>query len=141
VIITVISLVYAIVLAPLTDPQGISVYQRRSALLRALGNDSGLPSFRIATQVPRIELYIDGGEKQANTDLLHRLQLHGGQVQADMDEQVHWAELPEKRACRIAVYRDPEINDQAAWPQYIRRLAQTHQHLAASLQPLLSESS
>jgi hypothetical protein len=96
--------------------------------------------YAFATQGLRVELYIDSGEEQANTDLLHRLQAHDEQVQADVGLQVHWEELPGKRACRVAVYRDADINDQAAWPLYISWLTETHRHLAASLQLPLSGS-
>lgn len=59
----------------------------------------------------RVELYIDKGDAGANKTIFSILQNDRINIEQQINEQMEWEELPNKRASRIAVYRDGSIND------------------------------
>lgn len=51
-----------------------------------------------------VELYIDTPDKERNEAIYDALQQHQNEIHtnlADLDEELVWQRLPEKRACRI----------------------------------------
>ena len=55
------------------------------------------------------ELYIDFGDSEANDTLFEQLAEMKGVIEADYGGALTWEELPGKRACRIADYRDGDV--------------------------------
>lgn len=58
----------------------------------------------------RAEIYIDSGDKAKNEALFDWLQARGGEIQANFSNKLEWEKLEAKRACRIAIYRDGDID-------------------------------
>lgn len=57
----------------------------------------------------RVELYIDTGDKKQNKEIFDEIQEKMGTVKIN-GEAITWERIPEKRASRIAVYKDGSID-------------------------------
>lgn len=57
----------------------------------------------------RIELYIDGGDKDGNKHRFEQLLARKGEVEQIVGEPMEWERLDNRRACRIAVYTKAQI--------------------------------
>lgn len=58
----------------------------------------------------RVEIYIDTGDKTQNECLLDNLESQRTVIEAELGHSVEWERLDTKRACRVAVYRDGDID-------------------------------
>jgi hypothetical protein len=58
----------------------------------------------------RTELYIDFGDMEKNKSLFNWLNNHKDEIQEKLKEQLQWEKLEDKRASRIAVYREESVN-------------------------------
>lgn len=58
----------------------------------------------------RVELYIDSGDKAKNEELFDCLLRRRSEIEQQLGVELEWERLDERRACRIAVYRDGEID-------------------------------
>ena len=59
----------------------------------------------------RVELYIDTGDAETNKNIFAKLKDDKVNIEQQINEKLEWEELPNKRASRIAVYRDGNISD------------------------------
>jgi hypothetical protein len=59
----------------------------------------------------RAEIYIDFGEKQQNKAFFERLREKSSVLQKQFAEPLSWERLDDRRACRVAVYREGSIED------------------------------
>lgn len=59
----------------------------------------------------RVDLYIDTGVAETNKQIFAILQADKENIEQQFNSQLEWEELPNKRASRIAIYRDGNIND------------------------------
>lgn len=59
----------------------------------------------------RVDLYIDTGVAETNKQIFATLQADKENIEQQFKSQLEWEELPNKRASRIAIYRDGNIND------------------------------
>jgi hypothetical protein len=66
-------------------------------------------SFAIGGRV-RVELYIDCGDKAKNEELFDCLLTRRGEIEHALGQAAVWEKLENKRASRIAVYRDGDID-------------------------------
>jgi hypothetical protein len=62
----------------------------------------------------RAEVYIDGGDADANEAALQRLQADHADIERQFGEPLTWELLETKRACRVCVYREASIEDAQA---------------------------
>ncbi len=69
----------------------------------------------------RAEFYIDLYDKEQNKQLFDRLHEHQSEVEKEFGESLSWERLDERRACRIAVYREGTIESSAAILDELRR--------------------
>jgi hypothetical protein len=67
----------------------------------------------------RSELYIDFGDEVANSQLFEQLAGLKSEIERDYGGELVWEELPGKRACRIADYRDGDVTNGDAFDAYI----------------------
>lgn len=67
-------------------------------------------SFARAERV-RTELYIDTGKGERNKEILCQLKASQAEIEREFGESLEWDEMSEKRAVRIAVYRQGSIED------------------------------
>jgi Domain of unknown function (DUF4268) len=58
----------------------------------------------------RVEIYIDSGEKAKNEAIFDALFAQKDAINAAYGAELEWDKLETKRACRIAVYRDGDID-------------------------------
>jgi len=58
----------------------------------------------------RVELYIDCGDKTKNEQLFEFLQQRKQEIEGALGLDLNWEKLKNRRACRIAAYRDGDIN-------------------------------
>lgn len=58
----------------------------------------------------RVEIYLDCRDKQKNEQLFDCLLAQKEQIESAVGHSLEWERLDERRACRIAVYRDGEID-------------------------------
>jgi len=59
----------------------------------------------------RVELYIDNGDAKDNKALFDRLAEARPKIEADYGSELEWERLDDKRASRIAIYREGSIED------------------------------
>lgn len=52
-----------------------------------------------------VELYIDTGEADRNTEIFEALKEEQATIEADIEDDIVWEPLPERRACRIKIPR------------------------------------
>jgi len=57
----------------------------------------------------RIELYLDGGDKDANKILFEQLLARKSEVEQLIGEPLQWERMDNRRACRVAVYTKAHI--------------------------------
>ena len=58
----------------------------------------------------RVEIYIDCGDKSSNEELFDCLVQHKSEIEKALGFELGWERLDSRRACRIAVYRDGDID-------------------------------
>jgi len=79
-------------------------------------------SFAMGSRV-RAEVYIDVGEAEQNKAIFDGLSQEQERLEAEFGESLEWEPLEEKRACRVALYRPGNIDDQPAVLDDIKRWA------------------
>lgn len=57
-----------------------------------------------------VEIYIDFGDKAQNEAIFDALQSRQASIEAELGHPMTWERMDNKRACRIAVYRDGDID-------------------------------
>jgi hypothetical protein len=71
----------------------------------------------------RAEVYIDCGDKARNEALFDVLLASRADIDAAMGAELHWERLDNRRACRIALYRDGDIDAPSEILDEIKRWA------------------
>jgi hypothetical protein len=67
----------------------------------------------------RVELYIDGGDAEANLALFRALRARAAAIEAAYGKELSWGELPTRRACRIADYAKGDVTNTDQHNAYI----------------------
>lgn len=67
-----------------------------------------------------VELYIDDDK-----DLFHALYSHKDEIEASCGFTLDWRELPERKASRIVVERDADLDDKSTWNEQFDWIAET----------------
>ena len=82
----------------------------------------------------RHELYIDSGEADANTELFERLHERRAEMETAYGRPLSWEELPNKRACRIAEYKEGcSVIDEERYDEFIDWFIDAGSRLRSSL--------
>jgi hypothetical protein len=68
----------------------------------------------------RVEVYLDTGDKMKNEALFDALYATKDEIEKEYGRELSWERLDQKRACRIAVYRDGDINADSAMLEEIK---------------------
>ena len=58
----------------------------------------------------RAEIYIDTGDKAKNEAIFDWLHARSGEIEAKFGTELAWEKLESKRSCRVATYRDGDID-------------------------------
>lgn len=58
----------------------------------------------------RVELYLDSGDKAKNEQLFDCLLASRAQIESGIGSELTWERLDNRRACRVAIYRDGDID-------------------------------
>jgi hypothetical protein len=59
----------------------------------------------------RVDLYIDTGKGERNKEIFRQLREDEEQIHKEFGDKLEWEELPDKRATRIATYRQGSIDE------------------------------
>jgi REP element-mobilizing transposase RayT len=79
-------------------------------ILASYGNDSAYLNAAFTRRMEfRIELYIDGGDKDENKNRFDQLFARREAIETAVGELLRWERLDNRRACRIAVYTKAQI--------------------------------
>jgi hypothetical protein len=54
----------------------------------------------------RVELYIDSGDADENLEIFERFRNQQAEIEQAYGGELSWEELPARRACRIAAYKE-----------------------------------
>jgi hypothetical protein len=83
----------------------------------------------------RVELYIDTGYAEKNLEIFEHLSDHRDEIEQVYGGELAWEELPSRRACRIAAYKNGgcTILDQNRHDEYIDWLLDTGDRLRKAL--------
>jgi hypothetical protein len=83
----------------------------------------------------RTELYIDSGDGEVNARIFAALQAHMAEVEERFGEPMSWEPLPNRRACRIAVYAPGDVTQSASYEEYISWFIEVGTRFRAALAP------
>lgn len=62
----------------------------------------------------RVEIYLDCGNGLKNDAIFKKLLADKDKIEHELGRKVEWEDLPNRRACRVASYRDGSIDDDSA---------------------------
>lgn len=82
----------------------------------------------------RSELYIDSGDAQRNVDIFAYLREARAQLEGAFGGELEWEELPQRRACRIAAYRDGSITEEEKHEDFVDWLFDSMRRLRAAVE-------
>lgn len=71
----------------------------------------------------RVELYIDATDRERNKRIFDALHRNKNVIEAELGETLHWERIDDKRASRIAVYRQGSITDDESQLAQLREAA------------------
>ena len=83
----------------------------------------------------RVELYIGRGSADENQDLFARLLLDRDAIESEVGAELTWEELDGKRACRIALYRDGNVEREDMHAEYAAWLSDAVQRFKRVFTP------
>ena len=88
----------------------------------------------------RIELYIDTGNEDTNTQIFDELFSHKAEIEAAFGEPLDWQPLEGRRACRIA-YHIPGtgLKNEEAWPELQDRMIDAMIRFEKALRPWVKQ--
>lgn len=89
----------------------------------------------------RAELYIDSGDAEENLALLAKVSAHKEEIEAAIGTPVSWEELPNRRACRIAIYGDGDVLQTDQHDHYVSWMFEMSSRLRSSLESIASTQS
>jgi len=58
----------------------------------------------------RTEIYLDTGDQNKNKEIFDKLYLDKENIEREYGSEIYWERLDQRRACRICVYKDGNIN-------------------------------
>jgi hypothetical protein len=83
----------------------------------------------------KVELYIGRGSADENQDLFDRLLLDRDAIESEVGAELSWEELDGKRACRIALYRDGDVEREDMHAEYAAWLSDAVQRFKRVFTP------
>lgn len=83
----------------------------------------------------RIELYLEGGDKDANKQLFERLLARKSEIEQVVGEPLQWERLDNRRACRVAVYTRAQILTDADSPTLLEWAAKKATYFYQAFEP------
>ena len=74
----------------------------------------------LSKKVSRVEIYIDTGDKDVNKKYFDELFSEKNAIESEIDYELHWDRLSDKRACRISINnKQLLITNEDDWPKII----------------------
>lgn len=105
--------------------------------------NAGRPGFTFVWSIAdgkrfRVELYIDAGDRNINKDFFDRLRVEADQIDRQAGTPVEWERLDKKKACRLAIYRETEVERFDSDPELIEWAAKTMTRFTQVMRPLIA---
>lgn len=88
----------------------------------------------------RIELYLDGGNKDENKQRFEQLLARNSEFEQIVGEPIEWERMDNRRACRIAVYTKAQILTDADSPILVEWAAKRATYFYQAFQPAFLSS-
>lgn len=109
-----------------------------------LAASAGRAGFRfiyvLGHRVPRVELYIDTGDAEANKRLFDRLYASKAQIEERFGGALGWERLDGKQACRIrSDLESGSFSDESQWPATHSEMVDRMTRLARALRPAIEK--
>lgn len=83
----------------------------------------------------RTELYIDSGDGEDNARIFEALQKHKDEIEQQFGGSMSWEPMPNRRACRIAVYSSGDVTQSDSYEDYIEWFIEVGTRFRAALAP------
>jgi hypothetical protein len=83
----------------------------------------------------RVELYIDVGDRDRNKAFFDRLRTSAEQIEADVGQAITWERLDDKKASRLAIYRDTDVEKFDSDTELVAWAAETMTRFADAIRP------
>jgi len=83
----------------------------------------------------RTELYIDSGDGEVNARIFEALQKYKDEIEQQFGGSMSWDPLPNRRACRIAVYSSGDVTQSDSYEDYIDWFIDVGTRFRAALDP------
>ena len=99
----------------------------------SFGGSVGQRTQYLGEKVLRSELYFGGPNSDLNTARFEALLELKGEIEKIFGKPLDFESLPDRSACRIAIYRPGVISDETNWPEYIRWYLDTQTKLRDAL--------
>jgi hypothetical protein len=81
----------------------------------------------------RTELYIDSGDGEDNARIFEELQKHKDEIELQFGAPMSWEPMPNRRACRIAVYDSGDVTQSDSYKDYIEWFIEVGTRFRAAL--------
>jgi CBS domain-containing protein len=83
----------------------------------------------------RIEIYLDGGDKDANKQRFEHLLARKNEIEQVVGEPLQWERMDNRRACRVAVYTKAQILTDAESPTLLEWAAKKATYFYQAFEP------
>jgi hypothetical protein len=105
--------------------------------------NAGRPGFSFVWSISegkrfRVELYIDVGDRNINKEFFDRLRSEADEIDRQVGSPVEWERLDEKKACRLAIYRETETERFDSDRELVDWAANTMIRFSRVMRPLIA---
>lgn len=102
----------------------------------SFGGSVGQRTQYLGEKVLRSELYFGGPNSDLNTARFETLLSLKSEIEKSFGKPLDFEALPDKSACRIAIYRPGLISDEKSWPEYMEWFLETQQKLRSAFESI-----
>lgn len=86
----------------------------------------------------RVELYIDVGDRDQNKEFFDKLNSYAAEIEASVGQPVSWERLDDRKASRVAIYRDTDRSSFDTDHELTAWAAETMTRFAHVMRPLIA---
>lgn len=102
----------------------------------SFGGSVGQRTQYLGEKVLRSELYFGGPNSDLNTARFETLLSLKSEIENSFGKPLDFEALPDKSACRIAIYRPGVISDEKSWPEFMEWFLENQQKLRTAFESI-----